>query len=851
MSCLRTVCLLLACATTARAQPSTERYLVAELKQPARVQYARAQLARRGFRELGVLPGQRLLLERVASQTAADEDAGDTYALASYALQARVSQELLQPMAADVPVLIHGMPGAAAQQAADWLARAGLPLLGRGQAGESLRLASMLPAERAAELALALAGLPEVRFMERVHHVGLFNDRSAGTVQSGMQGATAAVTPIWEHGLHGEGQVLGIIDTGLDADSCWFSTSTDKLPAVNTWSQAGGYATQTDPSHSKVLAYDFLYSCDQWRDQRDCENPSQARAWDTNGHGTHCAGNMAGHRAMGGNNGMAPEAKLVIQDGGAKTNDCADLPGIGCPVVDLVPLFAQAYAQGVRIHNNSWGDNENAPTPQPSNYTARSQDVDRFVWEHKDMLLVFAAGNSGANDAEFSVCSPSTNKNGLSVGSVRNGATTNTDNDISSYSSRGWTADGRIKPEILAPGCNASAGTDNDNTTHNCTQNSGCGTSYASPTLVGAAGLARQYFTDGFYPSGAKNPADALQPTAALLKAVLINGAVPVTGKDNAGRGITPIPSNEQGWGRVQLDRALVFQGGARKLFADDHKQGFELGSMQVIRYEIVGVDPAEPLKLTLSWTDYPGMPDGAPRAPKLDDETSWNPAQLVNDLDLGVSDGAVSYLGNAFADGKSAPGGKPDRRNNVEQVLIDKPGPGPYTVTVSAAHILQGPQDFALVVTGKWQSAGPAGSAAQPSAAGSAAGAPAAGAAAAGGGAGAPASEASPAITAPALAGAGAQAPSSVPAAAGAGRAAPGTRTLDVSAAPPPVSAAAPSAPAARSGGCGVVHAPGSRGACWLAVVAAPLLRRLRRRAGSPGHKHGPAGEDIRGRAA
>lgn len=679
----------------------------------------RAASAAAGYRELGTLPGQRLLLERVASTSASPA----MPELTPFTSAERVSRDLQQLTAADdVPVLIHVMPGANADGVLQRLAAIGLPVLGAGRAGASARVSTKLPAARVAELAMEIGARGDVLFVERIHHLGLFNDRSAGTVQSGMQGAGAAMTPIWAQGIRGEGQVVGIIDTGVDADSCYFSTANEALPKTNTWTMAGGYGQEVDPSHSKILAYDFLFSCDQYKDQKDCDDPTSARGWDNNGHGTHCSGNMTGNRMGGPDNGMAPNAKLVVQDAGYRTNDCADLPGIGCPVIDTYPLYAQAYAQGVRIHNNSYGDNENAPTPKPSNYTARSQDIDRFVWDHKDMLIVHAAGNSGMGDAEFSVCSPSTNKNGLSVGSVRTSPTANSDDNISSFSSRGWTADGRIKPELMIPGCNTSAGSDSNIMSHNCATDSGCGTSYASPTMVGTAALVRQYLTDGFYPSGAKNPADALQPTAALLKALLVNSAQSLTGKDNAGQAITPIPSNEQGWGRVTLARTLVFQGGTRLLYLDDHKVGFAAGDTSTLTYTLIGVDPAEPLKITLAWTDYPGMPDGAPMAPKLTDPTTWNMAQLVNDLDLRVSQGANTYLGNVWSDGSSMAGGSPDRRNNLEQVLIAKPEAGTWTVEVAASHIVQSGQDFALAITGKWTSAGPAASMTQPSAAGASA---------------------------------------------------------------------------------------------------------------------------------
>src|SRR4029078_5978114 len=87
--------------------------------------------------------------------------------------------------------------------------------------------------------------------------------------------------------------------------------------------------------------------------------------------------------------GMAPGAKLVIQDAGFLTDNCGDLPGIGCPVVDLKPIFLQAYSQGARLHTNSWGDNENAAVQ--NNYTTDMQHVDEFMSNHKECLIFLCA----------------------------------------------------------------------------------------------------------------------------------------------------------------------------------------------------------------------------------------------------------------------------------------------------------------------------------------------------------------------------------------------------------------------------------------------------------------------------
>jgi len=199
----------------------------------------------------------------------------------------------------------------------------------------------------------------------------------------------------------------------------------------------------------------------------------------------------------------------------------------------------------------------------------------------------------------------------------------------------------------------------------------------------------------------------------------LINSAVSMKGTDNASMSISPIPSNEQGWGRVQLDQTLLFTGSTRKLYVDDHRAGMAAGATTPVTYTINGVDPSVPLKVTLVWTDYPGMPDSPPAGARLDAPETWNAAQLVNDLDLTVSGPGGMYLGNAFSEGVSTTGGSADRRNNVEQVLLAAPASGTYTLTVQPNAIKEGPQDFAIVVTGAWANVGgtvpPAGDASSP----------------------------------------------------------------------------------------------------------------------------------------
>src|SRR4029079_14071164 len=173
----------------------------------------------------------------------------------------------------------------------------------------------------------------------------------------------------------------------------------------------------------------------------------------------------------------------------------------GCPVVDLNPIFQQAYTQGARRHTNSWGDNENAAVQ--NNYSAGSQDVDEFMWNHKDFLIFFAAGNAGPGTASGG--SPSTAKNGVAVGATLRGTSADS---MSSFSSCGPTADGRIKPDITVPGSSiVSAGRDSSVNTNNCGTAPLSGTSMATPGAAGLTALIRQYYTDGWYPTGSKNSA--------------------------------------------------------------------------------------------------------------------------------------------------------------------------------------------------------------------------------------------------------------------------------------------------------------------------------------------------------
>jgi hypothetical protein len=509
-----------------------------------------------------------------------------------------------------------------------------------------------------------------------------------------QSGSTSGPTPLHDRGIYGQGQIIAVIDTGADYRSCSFIEPDGSAPPVNTGTPHGGLQWQNvDLTRRKIVAYNFLYSCDQYPGAQGCDQFGVPGSLDNQGHGTHAAATAAGDRdtpvAHDYSDGVAPGAKLIIQDGGYVGGDrCTQFPGVGCPA-KLTPIFEQAYRQGARIHSNSWGDRQNLapglPTPT-ANYPQSAYDVDAFVWSHPDSLVIFNTGNLGQNVAtpRYSVSAPGSAKNTLQIGGTR---TSSGDDDTLAYFTLfGPARDGRIKPDLVAPARVLAGSRDLDANPTTCEVLHEPGTSWASPTVAGAAALVRQYYTDGFYPTGTAVASNGFSPSAALMKATLIASAraVPRRGDILTTKKVAtlPVPSHEQGWGFPVLDDSLHFAGDARKLHVVDVPlaSGLAEGASATVR---LNVKAGTPLKAVLVWTDPPGH---------IASVSDTSP-QLVNDFDLRVTTPAGTTLGN---------GSNPDRLNNVEVVSLTAPPSGVATFTVSAHHLGFGQrQSYALVITG------------------------------------------------------------------------------------------------------------------------------------------------------
>lgn len=440
-----------------------------------------------------------------------------------------------------------------------------------------------------------------------------------------LQSNVTGVFPLYANGITGTGQILGHCDGSVNTTHCSFRDTVNPV----------------GPSHRKIIDLNGTSGYDQ--------------------HGTHTAATAIGFDPASADtanvNGVATGAKLTHTSIPSQTE------------AGVTAMLNTQYADGARVHTNSWGDDGTTA------YTGQCRGIDAHVYTNEDSLVCFAVSNLST------VRTPENAKNCFGV---NRSTYTPTAENICGTTATGPTNDGRRKPEIMAPGCSIISASGSGTV---CTTASLTGTSMACPAVAGVSLLVRQYYADGYYPTGAPVPANGFNPSAALVKATLFNSAVDMSG-------VTGFPSNQEGWGRILSDNALYFAGDARKAIAYDVRNAQGLSTGGIVDYPVT-VTAGQSFKAALVWTE----PAAAANA---------NPA-YINNLDLEVIDPASTlYRGNNFSGGVSVSGGTADIRNNAEIVFLTAPSAGQWTVRVRATAVNQGTQGYALVITGGVSSAPP-----------------------------------------------------------------------------------------------------------------------------------------------
>ncbi len=388
-------------------------------------------------------------------------------------------------------------------------------------------------------------------------------------------------------------------------------------------------------------------------------------------HATHVAGTIGGDGTASGGSlrGMAPGVSIESYEfetagplqAGFLYTDPGDLEA---DYIDAINVWGAALA------NNSIGTNvasNGFDCDWTGDYGVTSALIDAIVAGSlgRPFRIVWANGNERSSTncgvLYHSTAPPACAKNHITVGALNSN-----DDSVTSFTSWGPTDDGRIKPDISAPGCQSNADQGVTSCSSSGAYNTKCGTSMASPTVAGLSALLLQDFR-AHYPG-------APDFRGSTLKALLAHTAEDI---ENIG------PDYKTGYGSVRIESAIDQMRSGNWLEAEVI-QGQTRPSLIVV--------PAgtAQLKVTIAWDDVPAAPNVIP--------------SLINDLDLRVIDPAsgehLPWTLDPATPEAPAIRTQPDRRNNIEQVVIDSPPPGKYIIEVVGHNIPEGTQIYSLVAS-------------------------------------------------------------------------------------------------------------------------------------------------------
>jgi hypothetical protein len=385
-------------------------------------------------------------------------------------------------------------------------------------------------------------------------------------------------------------------------------------------------------------------------------------------HATHVSGTIGGAGVVNPTfRGMAPACRLYSYG--------FEWSGPGTFLYDNPGDIESNYADAINTHlcvvaNNSIGSNTESNgfnCDIQGDYGATDQIIDGIVRGSLggEIRIVWANGNERQGsrcDLEgfgdyYSIAPPATAKNHITIGALNSN-----DNSMTSFSSWGPTDDGRMKPDVSAPGC--QSGGDNGVTSCNTSNNYSvlCGTSMAAPTVTGCVALLLEDFRATF--PGLPDPANS------TVKVLLAHNALNML---SAG------PDYQTGYGLVQIRDTIDFTRTGN--FVES-----EVGHGSEVNF-VLTVPPGSPsLKVTIAWDDAPGTLNVEPA--------------LVNDLDLVITGPAGTrfpWTLNPASPSSAAVQTAANRLDNIEQVFISNPPAGQYTATVSGFNVPEGPQRFSI----------------------------------------------------------------------------------------------------------------------------------------------------------
>lgn len=392
-------------------------------------------------------------------------------------------------------------------------------------------------------------------------------------------------------------------------------------------------------------------------------------------HSTHVCGTLVAAASPAAVKGMAYQ-------GNARTFDWDD---------DEAEALSEVQG-GMLISNHSYGvpitsNGVTIPSWFIGSYSEDAAVWDDIAYNSPYFLAVMSAGNDGQNENNpeplsfgfDKLVANKTAKNNLVVASCED-VTTSADGSvnvanitISSFSSEGPTDDLRVKPDITGNGANLTS----TGSTSNTATATMSGTSMASPNVAGTLVLLQQHY---------KNV------TNSFMRAATLKGLACHTADDGGDTGPDPV----FGWGLLNAKKAAeaINNNGLSSWVSEENLNNNQVYTMTV------NSPGGTPLMASITWTDVPGEPNNGSGGLPPNDTT---PA-LVNDLDIRVTRNGTTYYPWKLSADPNQPATRTGDNavDNVEQVKIDAPTAGTYTITVSHKRTLvTGNQKYSLVITG------------------------------------------------------------------------------------------------------------------------------------------------------
>ncbi|NCD34031.1 MAG: hypothetical protein EOL87_11545 [Spartobacteria bacterium] len=550
-----------------------------------------------------------------------------------------------------------------------------------------------------------LSRIPEINWVQRMPELQMMNDLASRHTKA------SAFHNVYTN-YQGQGVTVAVLDSGIDFENPGFSVNASLPTSTNM--------------NSRIVYYGH----------------KDRYMYDTNGHGTHVAGSIAGNGALSSTVNKAPGSGSAPY-GSDQFKGVA--PGANLVVLNDFNSYLEAepielaYEQGARIANNSWGVSYNVYDLNCQIYDQRVRDALPDVDGDQPYIVFFGAGNTGAGNDDgsggnmYTIGAPGLAKNVITVGAVEqsrfannienivfvsgtNSTTRNalqeTDSNwqVSKFSSRGpvSSTDFRYKPDVMAPGAyvlsvqskyrqpypdsikngpvvdDYRAGNVDSGTNFMFMS----GTSMSTPIAAGNGALIYQWYTNTY----------GQAPSPALMKAILVNSATMLNSRMYA---YPTRPNNSSsnmiagGWGMVNAMRAI--EGGTAngmvKYIDQDQVTSLFAGNDYSIDVDLG--DNEGGCRITLAWTD---------KAAEL-----YAASALVNDLDLDVKTASGTYyIGNYFDSDMNSTAYDHaidqswyDGYNNVEVISIPPgAGKGKVTITVRGWKVsADTPQDFALAI--------------------------------------------------------------------------------------------------------------------------------------------------------